>query len=78
MSDAAILRQTIGDLHKHVRTPVLLAAMDVRRYTKKLVENEFETLPVLSYQELTPEVTVQPIARVALGIGRERCRTQPF
>ena len=60
------LRQTVGDLHKHVRTPVLLAAMDVRRYTKKLVENEFETLPVLSYQELTPEVTVQPIARVAL------------
>lgn len=46
--------------------PVLLTAMDIRRYVRKMVEPVFYELPVLSYQELTQEISVQPLGRVLL------------
>lgn len=46
--------------------PVLLTSMDVRRYVRKLIEPELYELPVLSYQELTPDINIQPLARVEL------------
>ncbi len=46
--------------------PVLLTSMDIRRYVRKLIETEYEDMPVISYQELTPEVTVQPLGRISL------------
>lgn len=45
---------------------LLLTQADVRRFARRLVEVELPELVVLSYQELAPEVTVQPLARVAL------------
>ena len=54
----------VGDLSQHQRRPVLLVAMDIRRYVRKLVENELYELPVLSFQELTKEVNVQPLGRI--------------
>ncbi|RJG42786.1 type III secretion system export apparatus subunit SctV [Motilimonas pumila] len=56
--------KSIGDLKKHQRKPVLLVAMDIRRYVRKLIENELYELPVLSFQELTKEINVQPIGRI--------------
>jgi type III secretion protein V len=45
-------------------SPVVLAAMDVRRHVRNLLmRNEFD-VPVLSYQELSPEFSVQPLAAV--------------
>jgi type III secretion protein V len=44
----------------------LITAMDCRRYLRRLVESELPELPVLSYQELATDVTLQPVARVAL------------
>jgi type III secretion protein V len=41
--------------------------MDVRRYIRKLIEGELHELPVVSYQELTQEITVQPLGRVDLA-----------
>ena len=38
--------------------------MDVRRYIRKLIEQDLDELPVLSYQELTPEINIQPLARI--------------
>ena len=38
----------------------------VRNYMRKLIEQELYELPVLSYQELTPEVNIQPLARVEI------------
>jgi type III secretion protein V len=38
--------------------------MDIRRYMRKLLEQELTELPVLSYQELTPEINIQPLARI--------------
>lgn len=44
--------------------PVLLTAIDVRRFMRKLIEGEYVDLPVLSYQEIIPEIRIQPLGRV--------------
>jgi type III secretion protein V len=46
--------------------PVVITTMEVRRYLKKLVEINHPEIAVLSYQELAPEIKVQPIARISL------------
>ncbi|MCY3974375.1 MAG: type III secretion system export apparatus subunit SctV [Simkaniaceae bacterium] len=47
--------------------PVLLTAIDVRRFARKLIETEFPGLPVVSYQEIVPEIRIQPLGRVQLS-----------
>ena len=46
--------------------PVLLTAIDVRRFVRKLIESEFPDLPVVSFQEIVPEIRIQPLGRVQL------------
>lgn len=60
------LRECVGDLSQSAVKPVLITTMDVRRFVKKLIESELVDLPVLSLQELTQEITVQPLGRVYL------------
>jgi len=60
------LKQTLGDLSEATHKPVVLTAMDVRRYIKKLVEIGYDDVPVLSYQELTDQITVQPLGKIAI------------
>ncbi|MDK1492991.1 type III secretion system export apparatus subunit SctV [Sinorhizobium sp. 7-81] len=60
------MREATGDLHQQPHKPVLLTSMDIRRYLRKIIEADFHGLPVLSYQELTPEICVQPLARISL------------
>ncbi len=60
------LKKEIGDFTKMSQKPVLLTSMDLRRYVRKLIEMDFYELPVLSYQELTPEISVQPLGRIKL------------
>ena len=38
--------------------PVLLCSLDVRRHLRKLMEVDFFSLPVLSYQELAPDLRI--------------------
>jgi type III secretion protein V len=38
--------------------------MDVRRYLRKLTETDFFDLPILSFQELTGDVSVLPVGQV--------------
>ena len=38
----------------------------VRNYLRKMIEQDLYELPVLSYQELTQEINIQPLARVEL------------
>lgn len=47
--------------------PVLLTAIDVRRFTRKLIEGDFPDLPVVSYQEIVPEIRIQPLGRIQLS-----------
>jgi type III secretion protein V len=60
------VRREVGNLWENTQRPVLLTSMDVRRYTRKLVEQEFYDLPVLSHQELTEEITIQPLGRISM------------
>jgi type III secretion protein V len=41
--------------------------MDVRRYMKKLIELEIPQLTVLSHQELTEEINIQPLGRIGIN-----------
>lgn len=60
------VRQTVGDLTIMQNKPVLIVSMDIRRYVRKLIEGDYYDLPVLSYQELTQQINIQPLGRVCL------------
>lgn len=60
------IKKTVGDLTAAAQRPVLLTSMDIRRYLRKMIEQDLYDLPVLSYQELTQEINIQPLARVDL------------
>lgn len=61
------VRNEVGNLPPTAQNPVILTTMEIRRYFRKLVELEFPHLAVLSYQELSPDMNIQPIARISLG-----------
>ena len=62
----AAIGETAGQYTQHTQKPVLMASMDIRRYVRRLIEKDHYSLPVVSYQELTPEITVQPVGRIKL------------
>lgn len=61
------LKRSVGDLSRHALTPVMLTAMDIRRFLRKMVERDFPELAILSFQELSPSVNVQPLERIRIG-----------
>lgn len=61
------MRNTIVPAPPGGQPPVMLTAIDVRRFTRKLIEGEFPNLPVVSYQEIVPEVRIQPLGRIQLS-----------
>ncbi len=60
------VKNSVGDLSRTRNKPVLVVSMDIRRYVRKLIEMDLYELPVLSYQELTQEISVQPLDRIVL------------
>ena len=56
--------KTAGKYRTSTQKPVLLVSMDIRRYVRRLIEAKFYELPVMAYQEVTPEISVQPVARI--------------
>ena len=60
------MRTTITPPPANAQPPVLLTAIDVRRFARKLIEGEFPDLPVVSYQEIVPEIKIQPLGRIQL------------
>ena len=62
----AEIKRQVGDLTQETNRPVLLTSMDIRRYVRKLIELEMYELPVLSHQELTEEITIQPLGKIML------------
>jgi len=61
-----MIKRTVGDLAASTQKPVLLTSMDIRRYLRKMIEQDLYDLPVLSYQELTQDINIQPLARIEL------------
>jgi type III secretion protein V len=47
--------------------PVILTSMELRRWVRKLLEIEHPQASVLSFQELAPELHVQPVGRIGLS-----------
>ncbi len=60
------IKKSVGKIPVSGQKPVLLASMDIRRYLRRLIEQELQDLQVISYQELTTEVNIQPLARIDL------------
>jgi type III secretion protein V len=60
------VKKEVGDISSFARRPVVLTSMDIRRYIRKLIEGDLPELMVLAYQELTPEITVQPLGKIAM------------
>lgn len=61
------VKKTVGDIAQMNTKPVLLASMDIRRYVRKLLELEMYDLSILSHQDLTSEITIQPLGRISLS-----------
>ncbi|WP_224249382.1 type III secretion system export apparatus subunit SctV [Hyalangium gracile] len=60
------VKSECGHLPPSAQRPVILTAMDIRRYVRKLLEYEFNPpFSVLSYQELAPDLNIQPVARIS-------------
>ncbi|GAB4225468.1 MAG: SctV family type III secretion system export apparatus subunit CdsV [Chlamydiales bacterium] len=47
--------------------PVMLTAIDVRRFVRKLIEMEFPDMSVVSYQEIVSEIRIQPLGRIQIS-----------
>lgn len=62
----AVISKTIGDLSKIPQKPVLIVSLDIRRYLRKMIEKDYYELPVLSFQELSQEINIQPLGRLKL------------
>jgi type III secretion protein V len=63
---ASVLAQ-VGDWRRNEGSfagMVLLSSLDVRRHLRKLTEVEFFDLPVLSFQELVPDIKLVPLGQV--------------
>lgn len=58
------VRDEVGSLPRTVQSPVILTTQEVRRKLHRLVSSEFPHLAVVSYQELWPDMNIQPIARI--------------
>jgi type III secretion protein V len=63
----ASMKSAVGNVGQHTMPPVVLAPMDIRRFVRKVIEREFPQLAVLSYQELSPSASIQPLERVKLA-----------
>ena len=58
------VEEKIGALTSWDQTPVILTSIEVRKRLRRLIEVEFPDIAVLSYQELSPNLNVQPIAHI--------------
>lgn len=61
----AAIGAEVGNLPAKTIAPVLLTNFDVRRALRKIIERDFPWLAVVSYQELSADLNIQPIARIS-------------
>ena len=60
------IKATVGDIGMLSVRPVMLTSMDIRRYMRKMIEQDLYELAVVSYQELTSEINIQPLAKIEI------------
>jgi type III secretion protein V len=57
-------RNTIDRSIIQQKRVVVLTHLDIRRYVRKIIENDFEDLEVLSFQELDPKALINVVATI--------------
>jgi type III secretion protein V len=57
------VKRAIDSVAPRQEPPVILTQPDVRRFVRKLIESDLPDVPVVSFAELLPEVSLKPIAR---------------
>lgn len=60
------IEASAGKYRQSAQKPILMVSMDIRRYVRRLIEPKFYELPVMAYQEVTSEISVQPVARIRI------------
>jgi type III secretion protein V len=61
--DAA--RAQIGDLPPGAQRPVIVTDSEIRRFVKRLLDFGVPDVTVLSYDQLTPQINLQPLGTIA-------------
>ncbi|MCK5889857.1 MAG: type III secretion system export apparatus subunit SctV [Methylococcales bacterium] len=61
------IKTVLGKRKKAKSKVVILTSQELRRYVRQLIEQEFYQIPVLSYQDLAPQITVQPIGKLSIS-----------
>ena len=61
------VKSTIGDISRVPQKPVIIVSVDIRRYFRKMIEKDYYELAVLSFQELSSEINIQPLGRLKLN-----------
>ena len=62
----AAARSEIGSLPPTAQKPVLLVDGEIRRFVRKLLNDSVPEVQALSYNQLTPDLNVQPLGTIAL------------
>jgi type III secretion protein V len=63
------VREIVGDLSQTNPRPVVLAAMDVRRYLRKMIERDYPALAVVAYQEMEAGVRIQSLGQIDVDLS---------
>ena len=63
----ALEQKPSGDLRNAADARVVLTQPDIRRFVRKLLDAEFPDLVVVSFAELLPEVSLEPLGRAHPG-----------
>ena len=62
--DAALKLNGIGS-----RDIIIMVSLDIRRFVKRLIENTFPEIEVLSFSEITPDIDIDVIGALEMGNG---------
>jgi len=61
------VREELRMVSRSGEIPAILTNIEVRPILRDLLKDEFPTVPVIAYQELSPHTKIQPIARISFG-----------
>jgi type III secretion protein V len=59
------VRAQIGDLPPGAQRPVIVTDGEIRRFVKKLLDFAIPDITVLSYDQLTPQINLQPLGMIS-------------
>ncbi len=60
------IRSELAHLPPTAMVPVILTSIEARPGLRRVLQYEFPRIPVIAYQELMPDLNVQPVARISL------------